>query len=266
MKLLPHMSPAAWLDHQARLGRARGWSVEWFGRGGRHGLLGLGSRRRPGVPRIYLSAGIHGDEPAGPPAVGELMEALEHPYPVDWVVCPLLNPAGWEKGSRENGYGADLNRDYRLATQPETAAHRAFIRREGPWDLYLSLHEDWESSGFYLYELNNSRHCSLCGPILKAVCGVLPAAAERLIDRHLVEEAGCIRHPCAPDEPLNWPEAIFCLKQFPMLSYTFETPSRMPLEVRVQALVLAARAAVEAFCEGWMGSGGILGEGRLWAR
>src|SRR5512138_2752058 len=44
--------------------------------------------------RIYISAGIHGDEPAGPLAVRQLL--LENPWPADievWL-CPCLNPTG----------------------------------------------------------------------------------------------------------------------------------------------------------------------------
>ncbi|MEI8343043.1 MAG: hypothetical protein WCH43_16080, partial [Verrucomicrobiota bacterium] len=49
---------------------------------------------RPGSgPRVYLSAGIHGDEPAGPLALLELMREGFFNSSVHWSLCPALNPS-----------------------------------------------------------------------------------------------------------------------------------------------------------------------------
>jgi len=43
-------------------------------------------------PVVYLSAGIHGDEPAGPWALRGLLEDGFFGEGVQWLICPALNP------------------------------------------------------------------------------------------------------------------------------------------------------------------------------
>ena len=74
----------------------------------------LSTKRTPGPrPRIYLSAGIHGDEPAPPLALLALIESGALDKRAVWFLCPILNPDGLARGTRENAEGVDLNRDYR---------------------------------------------------------------------------------------------------------------------------------------------------------
>src|SRR3954471_19583144 len=104
--------------------------------------------------RIYISAGIHGDEPAGPLAILKLFQTASFPEDVSIWVIPCLNLRGFDLNSRTNEEGLDLNRDYR---EPKSAVVQARIRwleERSSFDLTLALHEDWESHGFYLYELN----------------------------------------------------------------------------------------------------------------
>ena len=62
-------------------------------------------------PRVYLSAGIHGDEPAGPLALLELLKNDFFNSECHWLLCPTLNPTGLSASTRENSSGVDLNRD-----------------------------------------------------------------------------------------------------------------------------------------------------------
>jgi len=60
-------------------GGAAGFRVEKYGEAGGHPLVAL-TRRTPGPrPRIYVSAGIHGDEPAAPVAETPAEAAPEAP-------------------------------------------------------------------------------------------------------------------------------------------------------------------------------------------
>ncbi|MGE3311740.1 MAG: succinylglutamate desuccinylase/aspartoacylase family protein [Limisphaerales bacterium] len=117
-------------------------------------------------PRIYVSAGIHGDEPAGPLAVRRLV--AEDALPRDaWVwLCPCLNPTGFRRNTRETIDGLDLNRDYREPRSPEVRTHVAWLDSLPDFDLTVCLHEDWEAAGFYLYELNPENRPSLAPPTL----------------------------------------------------------------------------------------------------
>ncbi|MEX2381096.1 MAG: M14 family metallocarboxypeptidase [Opitutales bacterium] len=214
-----------------------------------HGLPLLALTRRASAiaPRIYVSAGIHGDEPAGPVAVAYLLEQGLFDDRFTWTLCPLLNPGAWDAGTRENPDRIDLNRDYRHPISREIQLHRAWLEGRPPNDLYLSLHEDWEASGFYLYEINTTSLPSFAGSILDRVGTVIPREPMARIDNHEVTAPGLIQHTPEADEPENWPEAIFHSHLYPHLSYTFETPSTVDLAARIKAMALGIEAAIEEF-------------------
>src|SRR5204862_2637245 len=104
--------------------------------------------------RIYMSTGIHGDEPAGPLALRQLLQQNQWPAEACLWLCPCLNPTGFPLNRRENAEGEDLNRDYRHLVTDEIRAHVAWLKRQPKFDVTPCLHEDWESTGFYLYALN----------------------------------------------------------------------------------------------------------------
>ncbi len=201
---------------------------------------------RPGDgPRVYLSSGIHGDEPAGPLALLDLMSGGFFTPERHWLVCPALNPTGLAAGLRENAAGIDLNRDYLLRHTREVTAHAAWLEaRERP-ALFLSLHEDWEANGFYLYEINLATdEPRRARDIIAAVGPWFPPDPGPDIDGHASREPGWIFHAAEADVPGGWPEAIFLAHQRCPLSFTFETPTHAPLISRVAA----HRAAVRAAC------------------
>lgn len=203
---------------------------------------------KPGPgPRIYLSAGIHGDEPAGPLALLELLQSGFFDYPAHWSLCPALNPSGLAAGTRENASGIDLNRDYWLRSSPEVAAHASWIDALEVPDMFISLHEDWETTGFYFYEIRLGEDQPQRGrAILDAVGPQFPPEPGPQIDGHDIREAGWIYHAAEPDIPEGWPEAIYLAKIGCPVSFTFETPSRAAIADRVAAHV----AAVLAACRG----------------
>lgn len=196
------------------------------------------------APRIYLSTGIHGDEPAGPLAITRLLE--QDPFPAHaWLwCCPCLNPTGLARNTRESAEGIDLNRDYRQPRTPEVRAHVAWLQHQPVFDLSLCLHEDWEAAGFYVYELNPDRRPSLAPAILDAVRDVCPIDLSPMIDGREARN-GLIRPLLDPTTRPEWPEALFLLQNKTRLSYTLEAPSDFDLEVRVAALVTAVRAAMD---------------------
>jgi murein peptide amidase A len=195
-------------------------------------------------PRVYLSAGIHGDEPAGPLALLALLSEGFFSTDFHWFLCPALNPTGLSVCTRENATGLDLNRDYWLRSSCEVASHAAWLDRLPIPDLFISLHEDWETEGFYFYEINlGEDRPQRASRILDAASEWFPAESGPVIDGHDVRENGWIYHAADPDVPEGWPEAIYLAKLGCPLSFTFETPSRAPLENRVAAHMAAIKAA-----------------------
>lgn len=204
-------------------------------------------RRRQSNPqrRIYLSAGIHGDEPAGPLAVLELLEQDSWPPEIEVWLIPCLNPSGFAANTRANAVGCDLNRDYRRPNSAEVRAHIEFLETLPDFDLTICLHEDWEAKGFYLYELDATGSVAAAAAIIEAVTAVCPIDPSTTIDGRRAKD-GIIRPEIDPATRAEWPEAFYLFQHKTKLSYTLEAPSDFELAVRVQALVAAVRALLDS--------------------
>ncbi len=104
-------------------------------------------RRDMKVP-IFIQGSIHGNEYEGVDAVMNTIERVattpygEDPQVDAWLDRAVLvfnviqNPDGRIAGTRANGNGFDLNRDYITQSQPETAASVGVIREWFPTGVY----------------------------------------------------------------------------------------------------------------------------------
>ncbi|MDF3058482.1 MAG: hypothetical protein K0R17_2697 [Rariglobus sp.] len=206
------------------------------------------TKRTPGPrPRVYVSSGIHGDEPATPEALLHMLEHGVFDERATWFLCPLLNPSGYLRGTRENDAGIDLNRDYHHPHSVEIAAHVRWLRRQPRFDLALCLHEDWETQGFYLYELNPDARPTLADSMISAAGVHGPIESASVIDGWKTHAPGIIRPESDPLLREQWPEAIYLLKNHSELVYTLETPSVAPLAQRISTHHAAVSAALDAF-------------------
>ena len=227
--------------------QSHGWGSELFHEAGGFQFAAL--RREPEAggrkpeARIYISAGIHGDEPAGPLAELKLLQENHWPENAEIFLLPCLNPIGFTLNSRGNSSGVDLNRDYRNPKAAETRAHIAWLERQPKFDLYLCLHEDWESHGFYLYEQNPDAKISLAEKMIEAVKKVCPIDLSENIEGRAAH-GGIVRPNILPHERPDWPEAFYLITHKARQGYTLEAPSDFPLPVRVDALVEAVNAAL----------------------
>jgi len=227
---------------------ACGWSSETFFKSGDFDLLALYrgplSVRSSQPPiHLYFSAGIHGDEPAGPLAALRLLKENQWPDSAEIFLLPCLNPNGFVSNTRENEAHKDLNRDYRHLETPEVRAHVAWLQRQPDFDVAFCLHEDWESHGFYVYELNPDHHCSLSGAMVAAVKPVCPIDLSPMIEGREAK-GGVISPNFDPATRPQWPEAFWLLQNKTRRSYTLEAPSDFPLVTRVNALVTGINAAM----------------------
>lgn len=236
----PQLAPvAALLADFSEAACQQAFRVERFGQTGEFPLIAL-TKRTPGPrPRIYLSAGIHGDEPAPPQTLLALLQSGFFADRAHWFICPVLNPNGLQRSTREDVYQRDLNRDYQHRQSLEVRAHTDWLQRQPPFDLALCLHEDWEAQGFYLYELNRQNRPSVASAITRAVSAILPIEPAALIDGREIDEPGIIRPISDPLLRTDWPEAIYLAAEFAPLCYTLETPSSFPLDQRIAALRVA---------------------------
>ncbi len=225
--------------------RSHGWIVEAISETPKLlAFLHPASRGIQERARIYISAGIHGDEPAGPLAVRQLLEEDQWPSDASLWVLPCLNPTGFAVNRRENANGIDLNRQYLEPKAQETVAHINWLKRQPAFDLCLCLHEDWEAHGFYVYELNPEGQPSLAEKIVARAAEVCPIDPSELIEGRPAQN-GIIRPSVDPRSRPQWPESFFLLTHKTRLSYTLEAPSDFLLSVRVAALVAAVRGAFD---------------------
>ena len=194
---------------------------------------------------VYISAGIHGDEPAGPLAVLKLFQTTTFPADISLWVVPCLNPRGFDLNQRENERGLDLNRDYREPKSTVVPAHIRWLEERPLFDLTLALHEDWEAHGFYLYELNPEFRPSVAEAIVQAVSKVCPIDLSSEIEGRKASGGIVCANPDLLKRP-DWPEAFYLIHHKTRLAYTLESPSDFPLPLRVDALVIGVETALGA--------------------
>jgi hypothetical protein len=224
-----------------------GWTVEVLLTQSGFNVVAL---HRPGreaanQKRIHISAGTHGDEPAGPLAALRLVQGNRWPENAEIFLLPCLNPLGFTLNQRANFEGIDLNRDYRNPKSAEARAHIAWLERQPQFDLYLCVHEDWEAQGFYLYEQNPDERPSLAEKIIAAVAPACPADLSPNIEGRPAF-GGIIRPVVLAQERPDWPEALYHITHKSRQGYTLEAPSDFPLAVRVNALVTAVTVAINS--------------------
>ncbi len=129
---------AAVLGQCVTAATAHAWRIEEIPVGEELSLLALTrpathpqAGHRPSALRVYISAGIHGDEPAGPLAMRQLLHENTWPAELDLTVLPCLNPAGFLVNRRENPQGLDLNREYPSAGGQGNAGSYRLARAPG---------------------------------------------------------------------------------------------------------------------------------------
>jgi len=118
---------------------------------------------------ISLSAGTHGDEPAAPWALYDLVRSRLLDDRFAYRIWPCLNPGGFTAGTRVSAEGTDVNRTFsRGGTSPEA---RAVItaNRDRTFRIHIDLHEDPVAHGAYLYEpLAAGAQSCLAAPVIAA--------------------------------------------------------------------------------------------------
>ena len=179
--------------------------------------------------------------------VQQLLRGNAWPKDVELWLCPCLNPTGFPLNRRENVDGVDLNRDYLHLQSDEVRAHTAWLKTLPRFDVALCLHEDWESHGFYLYELNPDRRPTLADAMITAAQHHGPIETADMIDGRAAAAPGIIRPESDPLLRDLWPEAIYLLRHHCRLGYTLETPSCAPLDQRIATHAAAVRAALAMF-------------------
>jgi murein peptide amidase A len=199
-------------------------------------------------PRLYLSAGVHGDEAA---PVSALLEwaadntALLTTLPV--AIFPLFNPSGLTLNTRADHKGIDLNRRFHDACHPHIKAWWNAIG-DMRFSHGLCMHEDYDAQGIYCYELSRSARLDCAERMIEACEAHIPRDPRVSIDGRAVRQ-GFLRRRKPPDLP-GMPEAVALYMHSTDHTMTFETPSEHSLADRIGA----HRAFIDAFVRGVQGA------------
>jgi len=218
-----------------------GWHSQELGQDGEHKIVAFenDAAKQISAGGFYLSAGVHGDECAPVWALLNWAEANGSSPSIDnrpLVILPCLNPHGLINNERLDAQGIDLNRNFQNANLPFIQKWQDFLRGR-QFDLALNLHEDYDSGGIYLYEL--SRNQSLGDRLLAACEKIIPRETAAEIDgtemvNGLLKRTDDIER-IAEEDLGGWPESIWLHLKLAIDAFTFETPSEMDLERRINA-------------------------------
>ena len=123
---------------------------------------------------ILITGGMHGDEPAGVEAVLQFLErdntALLNKF--SFLIIPCINPYGYVHNTRETLDGIDINRAFETEEVPEVAIVKKALGQI-QFSLAIDFHEDYDATGFYLYE--GKRDEKYIGPKLAAAAKTIGA-------------------------------------------------------------------------------------------
>lgn len=193
---------------------------------------------------IYISAGIHGDEPAGPEGLVTWAERhLDKLRQWPLMLFPCLNPAGLLNNTRANEDGLDLNRLFDKETSLVINALKELLAPHR-FALALTLHEDYDAQGAYLYEVQRvPPHWG--ESLLKVVSRIVPIDPRMRIDGRGAR-AGLVRRRFDRKRfaAMGYPEAIYLHVHHAVRSLTFETPSEFAIQQRVAAHVAVIEECV----------------------
>lgn len=210
-------------------------------------------------PSVYLSGGIHGDEPAGVWAILDFLERFADNSPetraTSFMVFPCLNPYGFDHGTRANGDGIDLNRRFRLSLR--TAEVRSVTDSVGGtrFDFSMELHEDVDASAFYMYELVQSGEPPWGRRIIDRLRVDFPIHDSNEIEGSSAHDGLIFRNADQAsfrnlmEERSDWPQAFFHFKNGTRRSFTTETPITLSPDERVRIHLTALETAISCLWE-----------------
>ena len=202
-------------------------------------------RRRP---TIFLSGGMHGEEPAGVEAVLRVLESdAARRWPINWFVLPCINPYGWERNQRRNRQNRDINRQFRRRSDVVEAELIKRLVTGQRFLLSLEFHEDVDASGFYFYE--GRRHGEYIGErVVQAVSEVVHINRDPIIDGNTVTAEGLIRRTLtatAIRRRPQWPMAYHLYGNLTDNVFGSETPVTPTLDQRARAHVVALETVLQ---------------------
>nr|WP_246851733.1 M14 family zinc carboxypeptidase [Patulibacter sp. SYSU D01012] len=206
--------------------------------------------RRPAL--VWIGAGVHANEPSGTTAALALLSRLSSGedcgtrrilHGTTTVVVPDQNPDGRARRTRTNAADVDLNRDWFAASQPETRARLAVLRRLPP-TVAVDAHEQ-TGTGYFAPPYARP----VVAGLPRAARGIADGLVRRAVDRALLARGVRTTHHAGYD--LLYPgyadSATSLL--FGAGGMTYEQGSDLPLAEKTRRHATALRATLAAVAD-----------------
>jgi hypothetical protein len=213
-------------------------------------------------PKVLITAGIHGDEPAGVVALYRYILSIAlRELPIEVYAFPCVNPVGLLRNSRESSGHFDLNRQMnRNSIAPEARAFISALDGLGiSFDAAFDLHEDnpevpcdfnpdgAQATAFYLYESNfDPLRAPIGADISRAIARAgIAVSSQRAIYGERCEN-GVIQRGIERDQ--IWDVERFLTMNVTNHVITSETLTSEPLTERIKAHTIVLESGVKALC------------------
>jgi hypothetical protein len=203
--------------------------------------------------RVAIAAGVHGDEPAGPWALLQLVERGELPPEFSYRLWPCTNPSGFHAQTRANADGIDVNRTFGGDGESPEASAIVAANRGITFALSIDLHEDCDATGFYCYEYgggNLGRSAVAAVEAKGFPIDPLEATfdlAGPLDDAHCVREPGRVVADAVQEAlVLRGLSYSLALARNGARALTFETPLALAWKTRIAMHATAVVSALDA--------------------
>jgi Zinc carboxypeptidase len=203
-------------------------------------------------PTVFVSGGVHGDEPAGVYAALDFLEEIAPKFRSDFnfLVLPCVNPSGYEMDTLRSLSGANLNRQFDTKSiEPEIRVIEGWlIEQPCRFLVTFDFHEtvpEYQGEGFterdnpracYLYETVHDHKKRIGKQLIKALPPTLEVCRWPTIYLD-VNSDGVISYPEANRNSVYAQETTFeafLLHHKTDHAFTTETPTGWSFEKRIE--------------------------------
>lgn len=135
------------------------------------------TKENKNIPSLYISAGIHGDDIAGPKFLDKLIDRSDLFDGVKAVIFPKFNKWGLANNSKHNEQGVDLDLDFGKFEQNETREHRMLLAQEQfvqGFDAAISLRKNTDGDGVFIYRPVNNKRVDILNRLIAVVAKIAP--------------------------------------------------------------------------------------------
>ena len=223
----------------------------------------VGNRQNTDLKDILISAGVHGEEPAGVYALLRFLkeDVCDFLGSYRFLIFPCVNPFGFEHGYRFNPEGVDINREFKKDTSCREANRVMDLlsRKSRKFVCTIDLHEtdqNWNDEGFsasdnpqtfYMWETASNKSIRIGNKIIKEVMKWAPVCGWPKIYGDINNGGviwypeGCGNQTYAQGTTLD----AFLNANYTPQSFTTETPCVWDLWKRVATNMVALKTILE---------------------